>query len=75
MNELKGGDHGACACPLCTSTEVKIRQAAMENKMLETTIRYPTPEVKVQVMAGTKAIQKIDMIRVTPDTSARLGLI
>ena len=32
-------------------------------------------EVKVQVMVGTRAIQKINTIRVTPDTGATADLI
>ena len=58
-----------------TNTEIKIRQTKLEDKPLEIKIGYPTPEVKVQVMAGTKAITKVSTIRVTPDTGATADLI
>ena len=57
------------------STEIMIRQAKTEDKPLEIKIGYPTPEVKVQVMAGTKAIMKVNTIRVTLDTGATADLI
>ena len=47
----------------------------MEETPLKIKIGYPTPEVKVEVMAGTKAITKVSTIRVTPDTGATADLI
>ena len=64
-----------CLCPLCTSTEVKIRHAKMENKPLEVKIGHPTPEVKVQIMSGENTITKVYTIRVTPDTGTTIDLI
>ena len=40
----------------------KGNKAKMGDKLLEMRIGYPTPEVKVQVMAGTKTITKINTI-------------
>ena len=47
----------------------------MGDKPLKIRIGYPTLEVKVQVMAGTKAITRVSTIRVTPDTGATVDLI
>ena len=68
-------NQGICECEMCTSTEIKIRQAKTEDKLLEIRIGYSTSEVKVQVMAGTKAITKVNTIWVTPDTEATADLV
>ena len=47
----------------------------MEDKPLEIKIGHPTPEVKVQVMAGTKAITKVSTIQVAPHTGATMDFI
>ena len=60
---------------MCTNTEIKIIQAKTEDKPLEIRIGYLTPDVKVQMMAGTKAITKVNTIWVTPDTGATADLI
>ena len=55
--------------------EVMIIHAKLEKKPLEVKIGHPTPEVKVKIISGEKAMTKINPIRVTPDTGATAGLI
>ena len=54
---------------------MEICQAKLEDKPLDIKIGNPTPEIKVQVTAGTNTVTKVSSIRVTPNTGATVDLI
>ena len=68
-------DKMTCSSMYCVPMEPQVRSTKVEKRPLEIKICTPTPNVKIQVIAGDKQVSKVSTLKVCPDSKATADLI